>query len=209
MSDTQRNADIQASAERYRTLLGINNAIITNLTQDSLLNAICDALEGVLPVYRAAVTLYDPEKDTIRILSLSTNWITDHFRIGTEVSRAVTPSGWVIDHQRTLICVDVETLLDYPIAHRYLAEGIRSFCCVPLILAGKAIGTLNIGSDVKGAYSEADAQFLNEIGNQVALAVGNMKSYQEIATLSAKVERTAERYRTLLEINNAIITNLS
>ena len=48
-----------------------------------------------------------------------------------------------------------------------------------------------------------------EIGNQVALAVGNMMSYQEIAALNTKVEHTAERYRTLLEINNAIITNLS
>jgi len=209
MNDARTNTGMRSSAERYRTLLEINNAIITNLTQDSLLNAICESLEGVLPVYRAAITLYDPQKDTVRILSISRHWTTDHFRVGKEVSRADTPSGWVIDHQRPLLCVDVETLMDYPIARRYLEEGIRSFCCVPLILTGKTLGTLNIGSDVTGAYSEADAQFLNEIGNQVALAVGNMKSYQEIATLSAKVERTAERYRTLLEINNAIITNLS
>jgi formate hydrogenlyase transcriptional activator len=203
------NSNVLASAERYRTLLEINNAIITNLTQDSLLNAICKTLEGVLPVYRAAITLYDPEKDTVRILSLSTHWNTDHFRVGTEVNRADTPSGWVIDHQRSLLCVNVETVMDYPIARRYLEEGIRSFCCVPLILAGKTIGTLNIGSDTKDGYSEADAAFLLEIANQVALAVGNMMSYQEIAALNTKVEHTAERYRTLLEINNAIITNLS
>lgn len=30
--------------ERWRTLLEINNAIITNLTQEGLLNAICEAL---------------------------------------------------------------------------------------------------------------------------------------------------------------------
>ena len=198
-----------ASAERYRTLLEINNAIITNLTQDNLLQAICRALEGVLPVYRAAITLHDPEKDTIRLLALSKHWITDHFRVGTEVKRAVTPSGWVIDHQRPFLCSDIETAMDYPIAQRYLEEGIRSFCVVPMILAGKTIGTLNIGSDVTGGYSEADAEFLNEVANQVALAVENMKSYQEIAALSARVERTAERYRTLLEINNAIITNLT
>ena len=80
---------------------------------------------------------------------------------------------------------------------------------VPLILAGKCIGTLNIGSDIKERYTDADAEFLVEIANQVALALGNMKSYQEIAALNIKVEHTAERYRTLLEINNAIITNLN
>ena len=209
MNGTPSNTNVLASAERYRTLLEINNAIITNLTQDSLLNAICTAIERVLPVYRGAITLYDPEKDTIRILAVSKHWITEYFRVGTEVKRADTPSGWVIEHLRPMLCADVETALDYPIARRYMDEGLRSYCIVPLILAGKPIGTLNIGSDVKGGYSEADAEFLNEVGNQVALAVGNMKSYQEIATLSAKVERTAERYRTLLEINNALITNLT
>jgi CubicO group peptidase (beta-lactamase class C family) len=36
-----------------------------------------------------------------------------------------------------------------------------------------------------------------------------MTSYEEIAALNTKVEHTAERYRTLLEINNAIITHLT
>jgi formate hydrogenlyase transcriptional activator len=209
MNSPGTNSNTLATTERYRTLLEINNAIMTNLTQDSLLNAICKALDGVLPVYRAAITLYDPEKDTVRILSLSTHWNTDHFRVGTEVNRAITPSGWVIEHRRPLLCRNVETIMDYPIASRYLEEGIRSFCAVPLILSGKTIGTLNIGSDATDGYTEADMEFLNEIGKQVALAVGNMKSYEEIAKLSASVERTADRYRTILEINNAIITNLS
>src|SRR6202162_1349333 len=120
MPSPQMNPKVLASAERYRTLLEINNAIVTNLTKESLLNAICKALEGVLPVYRAAITLYDPEKDTVRIISLSTHWNPDHFQVGREVNRADTPSGWVIDHQRPLLCVDVETVMDYPIARRYL-----------------------------------------------------------------------------------------
>jgi formate hydrogenlyase transcriptional activator len=209
MNSAPTNTNPLASSERYRKLLEINNAIITNLTQDGLLNAICKALEGVLPVFRAAITLYDPEKDTIRIIAMSAHWNLDYFRIGTEANRADTPSGWPIVHQQPLVCPDTEAAHDFPVQKRYVEEGLRSYCIVPLILAGKSIGTLNIGSDVKNAYSDADAEFLNEIGVQVALAVGNMKSYQEIAALSAKVKRTAERYRTLLEINNAIITNLS
>ena len=209
MNSAQTNTNLLASSERYRKLLEINNAIITSLTEDSLLRAICKALEGVLPVFRAAITLYDPEKDTIRIIAMSAHWNLNYFRIGTEVDRADTPSGWAVVHQQPLVCADTEAVHEYPVQKLYVEEGLRSYCIVPLVLAGKSIGTLNIGSDVKGAYSDAEAEFLSEIGIQVALAVGNMKSYQEIATLKAKVERTAERYRTLLEINNAIITNLS
>ncbi len=197
------------SAERYRTLLEINNAIITNLDQESLLHAICEALQHVLPVYRAAINLYDPGTDTIRILALSTHWNTDYFRVGVEMNRKDSHSGWVLDHQRPLICPDIEADQKYPVERRLLDEGIQSYCVVPLILGGNCIGTLNIGSDVKGRYSEAEGEFLQEVANQVALAIGNMKSYQEIAALNSKVEHTAERYRTLLEINNAIITNLN
>ena len=58
MQSPQLKAKVLESAERYRTLLEINNAIITNLTQESLLNAICEAIQHVLPVYRAAINLF-------------------------------------------------------------------------------------------------------------------------------------------------------
>jgi formate hydrogenlyase transcriptional activator len=208
MHSPQMKPNVLASADRYRTLLEINNAIITNLTQERLLAAVCDAIQDVLPVYRAALNLYDPGTDTIRIHALSTHWNSDYFQVGVEMNRRDSHSGWVIDQQRPLICRDIEADWRYPIERRLLEEGIQSYCVVPLILRGKSIGTLNIGSDAKGRYSEADAEFLCEIANQVALAIANMKSYEEIAALNTKVELTAERYRTLLEINNAIITNL-
>jgi hypothetical protein len=51
--------------------------------------------------------------------------------------------------------------------------------------------------------------FLQEVANQVAIAIANMQSHEEIAPLNTKITRAAQRSRTLLEINNAIITSLS
>ncbi len=209
MQQSHDSAKVSASAERYRTLLEINNAIITNLTQGTLLHAICKALEQVMPVFRASITLYDPEKEKLRILAISPRWNLDYFRAGLELDVNESHTGWVVKQQRPLIRRDIETEGQYPIESRLLAEGIRSFCVVPLLLGGNAIGTLNIGSDVSCRYTEDDAEFLGQVANQVALAVGNMKSYEDIAALNTKMECTAERYRTLLEANNAIITNLT
>ena len=197
------------SEERWRTLLEINNAIITNLTQEGLLNAICEALQRVLPIYRAALTLYDPARDTLRILAVSRQWSSDYFQVGAEMARDDSHSGRVFDQQRPLLRHDLETEWQTPVERRLLAEGVRSFCVVPLILGGKSLGTLNIASENRNQYSEADAEFLRDVANQVALAVANMTSYEEIGALNMRVERTAERYRTLLEINNAIITHLT
>jgi formate hydrogenlyase transcriptional activator len=200
---------LRKSEQRKHSLLEINNAIITNLTHDALHHAICEALRRVLPVDRASLALYQPDRDTLRIVALEKDWHLDFFRVGTEMSVKDSHHGWVFEHQRPLLRRDVETEWQYPTEQRLYHTGLRSFCLAPLVLGGKSIGTLGIGSDKVNQYSEADAEFLCEVASQVALAAVNMRSYEEIAALNAQVTRTAERRRALLEINNAIITNLT
>jgi formate hydrogenlyase transcriptional activator len=209
MQSPQTSAGVLESAERYRTLLEINNAIVTNLNQEALPRAISIALRRVIPFDRAAFTLYDPKTEMFRFLAIEGTRGSTHFRAGLKFRRDESISAWVFDHQRPALCRDLKVEQKY-INDRYLiAEGLNSYCVVPLIIGGKSIGTLNLASEREEQYSEPDADFLCELGSQVALAVSNMTSYEEIAALKTQVERTAERYRTLLEINNAIITHLT
>ena len=46
-----------------------------------------------------------------------------------------------------------------------------------------------MASGDENRYSQADAEFLQEVAIQVALAVENMQSYEEIATLKARLEK--------------------
>ena len=41
----------------------------------------------------------------------------------------------------------------------------------------------------KSQYTAADALFLQEVANQVAMAIENMKAYEEISALKARLER--------------------
>ena len=185
----QAEQALRKSEERHRTLLEINNSIIMNLTKDALYQAVCEALRRVLPVDRASLALYQPDRDTLRIIALERDWGLDYFGVGTEMNRKDSHHGWVFDHQRPLLRRDVATEWEYPIEQRLLKTGLRSFCLAPLILEGKSIGTLGIGSDKANQYSEADAELLCEVAGQVALAAANMKSYEEIATLKARLEK--------------------
>jgi formate hydrogenlyase transcriptional activator len=56
-------------------------------------------------------------------------------------------------------------------------------------LRGNSIGTFGVVSREKDPYSEEDAQFLQEVAIQVALAIENMKAYEEIAKLKARLEK--------------------
>jgi len=209
MPSVQLSPDVQASAERYRTLLELNNTIITHLTRETLWHAVSEILRRVVPMNGAAITIYNPKTDTYRYLVMESPVSSDHFRAGMEFKRESSMSAWVFDNKRPVMRQDIEAEQQYANDQLLLKAGIRSDCIVPLIVEGKIIGTLNVGSTEKNQYSESDLELLQEMANQVALAIVNMLSYEEIAALNARVERSAERYRTLLEINNAMITNLT
>jgi formate hydrogenlyase transcriptional activator len=185
----EAEAALRKSEEQNRTLLQINNAIITNLTQQALLHSISEALHPVIPFDRCAITLYQPERDSFRFLAVEGELPSDYFRTGQEFSRNETCGSWVFDHQRPLVRRDLEKEKQYPNERRLAAEGIQSMCVVPLVLQRKCIGLLSVVSQHRDRYSEEDAFFLQEVANQVALAVQNMQSYQEIDSLKARLEK--------------------
>jgi len=185
-----RDASSAGSAEeRLRILLEVNNSIITKLSQDELLRAICAALQGVLPFNRSAITLYVPERDTLRIFAQNDEYVSEFFSVGRELDRSDSHAGWAFDHQRPLIRRNLDKESE-SFTERLLAEqGVRSICVAPLIVAGKSIGTLNLASNGADEYSDADGELLQEVANQVALAVENMKAYEEIRALHARLEK--------------------
>ena len=180
---------LRKNEARLRTLLEINNAIIINLTQEALLHAVSESLNRVVPFDRASLALYVPEKQTFRLLAMESKFEWDHLRVGVEYKRGEGILTWVFDNQQPVLRRDLEKEQEYPNDRRHLADSIYSYCVVPLIIRGESIGTLNLGSRTKNQYSEADLEFLQEVANQVAPAVENMQSYQEIAALKAKLEK--------------------
>jgi formate hydrogenlyase transcriptional activator len=185
----QAEEALRKSEEKNRILLQINNAIITNLTQQALLHSISEALHPLISFDRCAITLYLPERDSFRFLALEGELLSDYFHAGLELSRNETCGSWVFDHQRPLVRRDLRKEQQYPNERRLAAEGIQSMCVVPLLLQAKCIGLLSVVSQHRNQYSDEDAPFLQEVANQVALAVQNMQSYQEIAGLKARLEK--------------------
>jgi formate hydrogenlyase transcriptional activator len=184
----QAEEALRKNEQLKRSLLDINNAIITNLTEEALLRSISEAVRPFIHFDRCAITLYAPQTDTFRFLAVEGVLHSDYFQTGLEVGRAETSAGWVFDHQQPLLR-NLEEEQQFANEKRLWAEGLRWLCVVPLILRGQSIGTLSVVSREKDPYSEDDAQFLQGVAIQVALAIENMKFYEEIATLKARLER--------------------
>ena len=97
---------VAQSEERSRSLLEINNAIISRLTEEALLRSIAKALRRVVAFDASALTLYLPESDTFRFLAMEGS--IGSFRAGQEIQHDETSVGWVFDHQQPCVRRDLE-----------------------------------------------------------------------------------------------------
>ncbi|MGH7844044.1 MAG: sigma 54-interacting transcriptional regulator, partial [Candidatus Binatia bacterium] len=191
---------LKKNEQRLRALLDINNAIITKLTRDELFSAICDALTGVIPFDRMALSLYESESDILRLVTYAGPYQrADYSPIGRVMDLKDSPVGQAFAQQKPVLRRDLETERQTSSDERAYGHGFRSLCALPLIVRGKSIGAITVGSLKRFQYMEADAEFLREVANQIAIAIDNMKSYEEIAALKAKIE--AEKVYLQEEIN--------
>jgi formate hydrogenlyase transcriptional activator len=193
-----------ASEARYRTLLEITNAVVSNLTRDALFHAIAQALRRIVPFDRTAIFLHDPAKDVLRLFVLESSLRSDYFAVGLEMPVDDSHVGFVFRSRQPILRRDLLVEREYPMEHRALADGVRSYVIVPLVARGRAIGTLAVASAKPNQYSEADAAFFHEAANQIALAVENMKAYEEITALSHAMQGEVARRTEAEEVLRAI-----
>jgi formate hydrogenlyase transcriptional activator len=179
---------LRRSEERARTLLEINNALIANLVQETLLHSISEAVHRAVPYDAMRLTLREPETGRFRIMAVE--GIPQYFREGQQIEHRGSVVGWVFDHQRPLLRSNLQEEQRFSNDAQLVAEGMQSHCVVPLIIhGGKSTGTLSVLSKTTAQYSEKDAEFLQEVANQVALALENMRAYEEVAALKTRLEK--------------------
>ena len=192
ISERRRAEDeLRKSEQRKRTVLEINNAIINNLTQEALFASVYEAIRDVVSFDRAAFLLYQPESRTLRLVSMDdTAGESEFFRVGKEYQLEESQiSAWVLENQEVVTRGSIEGEPRSIGEQRLVEEGIQSYCVVPLVAMGKSIGTFTLWSEARDRYTQADAELLREVANQIAIAIANMKSYEEIKALKGRLEK--------------------
>jgi len=116
--------------------------------------------------------------------------------------------GWVCKMGRSLRIGDVEK---NPLYIQVL-EGINSELCVPLKVAGKTIGCINVESPTPDAFGEHDERLLNTLANQAAVVIENARLFEETrrrairqVALNAIISASARAGTSLDEILNTAL----
>jgi formate hydrogenlyase transcriptional activator len=195
----------QAQQERARAemLLRINNAVTNHLDLHELLLATSECLREYFKNDATGMALYDAATDQLRVhaVDVDDSWVP-YFREGNLTDLDSTPSGKSFTTRRPVVVnnLNVEEWPS-PTVEQAVAAGMKSTCSVPLIVHDRALGSVVIGSRREAAFTEDDAEMLNNIAKQLSIAVENALNFETARKEKARAE-------TLLEINNAITTHL-
>ena len=193
---------ISQERDRLRLLLDVNNAVCSTLSLQELLLKVSGWLRQFLTYDLASMVVRDEESGQLRIHALDGSPPGGILGEGALLPLEGTPPGLAIATRKTVRRdrIDLEEFYS-PIMRAGYEAGLRCGCSVPLISHDQVWGTINVGSLKEFAFTDEDAQLLEQIGAQVAIAVENALNFK-------RAERERDRNQLLLEVNNAVTSHL-
>ena len=188
-------------------LLDVSHATASHRDLQSLLDELAGLLRRVARFDRLAIVLHDPERDVMRlhtIVSIGPTYLTT-----LELPVADSPAGLVWQTQRPFVVPRIDEEPGFSEVTRILkAEGMRSFCVLPLTTPLRRLGGLSFASQDEDAFSDADVEILHELTSQVALAVDNTLHHEAAEQAQHQLAWKRDRLQLLLDVNNALVSNL-
>jgi len=158
-------------------LLKMVDLVVHHRNLPELFVAIAEQLRDVAEDEIINLSLHDPRRNVMRLHVLEGN---DLARTPIEIPVIDSPSGIAWQTQQPQVVPDVNAETRFPSAVNLLKnKGIRSYCELPLTIAGKRLGALGLGSPRVSAYSEESLRSLRKVTELVALVVENARSSQQ------------------------------
>ena len=182
--------ELSRERNRLQLLLEVNNAVVSKLELEDLFTTIVSSLRRVVPHEATSLYLYHPETRNFHRNVLNFPSGKGLLEGSHPIALDDTPAGEAFRSRKTVCWHEADMQRFHSdTASRLIAEGLKSGCCAPLMLPGRVLGTLNLGSSRPSAFSGADAELLTQVAGQVAIALDNALAYREINELKEKLEK--------------------
>ena len=149
--------------DKYRVLLDINNAIISDLNLEDLLLKLAAKLKEIFFYDISTITVYDPEKNKLIMTAFGKLIGANALAPGTELTLNGSHAGWVFKNKKPLIANDLSKKKRFKFDKILYNEGVRSYVVVPLTAMDNTIGTLHLGSMSPDTFKNVDKEFLSGV----------------------------------------------
>jgi formate hydrogenlyase transcriptional activator len=208
LDPAQTGDENETTISQYKALLEVSEAISQHRDMESLVRDLARHLRGIVPFDGISILLHNAERSTMRVLVIES--AIDPGTLPDELPVEAAPGGWVWQTQQPMLVYNTAREIRFQEINRLMYEnGLLSYCVLPLTSAGRRLGALAFGSIKQEAFSAVNLEFLQQVTNQVALAVDNAINFDRAHMAQQQLARERDRLRLLLEVNNAVVSHLS
>ena len=199
---------VRSTRERESFLADIYRAIAAHRNLAELFDVLAESLRGMVAFDYLSAVLHDPSRDVMRMHVLKSD-LPSSMREGMEFQMDESLAAFVMRNAKPMIFADTEEETGFARLTRVLVQhGVKSVCSVPLVTPRCSLGAITFGSSRKRAFVEDDFEVLQLVADQVALAVENALNFEAAQKLRDKLARERDRLKLLLDVNNAVVSNL-
>lgn len=174
---------------RYRILLEINNAVITNVSTNDFFKALSAELRKHFDYDRLSIFLYDKEAQSLSYLTVADGVQPEGFEKSVRPLVSGTVARIVIQSKEPVIIKNISRYSNQPSIVAMANAGLTSTMAFPLIVRSRMLGTLHMSfKKTPPDFSEL-TEILTDVSKQVAIAVGNMVTFSELVEEKQNLER--------------------
>jgi len=198
----RRATELQSVAEIAQTI----SQLMDN--QDDLLQAVADQTKSQFNLYHAHIYLYNESSDQL-VLTAGAGDVGRQMAAQKRVIPADHESSIVARTFRTgegLVVNNVSESPDF-LPHPLLPN-TRSEMAVPMMVAGRVIGVLDVQSDRLDRFSDEDVNVKTTLAGQIAVAVQNARAFEIVKSREAEIERRALELEAVSDVATSVSSNL-
>jgi GAF domain-containing protein/anti-sigma regulatory factor (Ser/Thr protein kinase) len=165
----------RGARRRLESLQTITDAALAYLSEEELLHELLDRLTRALGTDTAAILLLEPSGEMLR--ARAAKGIEEEVEQGVTIPMGGGFAGRIASERRAIEIPDVDhaNILN-PILRE---KGIRSLLGVPLLVEGRVIGVLHVGSLTPREFTAGDLELLQLAADRAAPAIENARLFEQ------------------------------
>jgi signal transduction histidine kinase len=176
--------DAVQDADRLHRLQGLTDAALAHLELDTLLGTLLTRTRDALAGDTCAVLLLDEE--TNELVARAAVGIEEEVEQGVRIPVGRGFAGRVAAGRRAVVLDDVDHA---DVLNPLLREkGIKSLLGVPLIVEGRVLGVLHVGSLVPRIFDAGDVELLQLAADRAAIAIEHAGAFEAERQARQRVE---------------------
>ena len=186
--ERQARAEAEEALERLRDLEVISEAALGHLDLDGLLANLLDGVRKVMHADTAVALLLDEESE--ELVARWSRGLEEEVEAGKRVPLGRGFAGRVAAERRPIFIPDVSQA---DLVNPMLAEkGLQSLLGVPLLVEGRLLGVLHVGTMQSRVFREQDERTLQLLADRVSLAIEQSRLYEGERAAGRRLEFLAQ-----------------